>query len=684
MKKLMGIIFLSLIGVVYAAACPPGSDRFVYPVTGSAGSPVGNRVHPIHGDVRWHNGLDIPALVGTPVYASAGGAVTTADHGKRGYGKHVKITHPNGTYSLYGHLSVISVSNGSNVAQGTKIGEVGSTGGSTGPHLHWETNWANGSPLKINGQTWDRAAGLSRGTYMESGSCINMAAGPGGKVEGDPGTSPSENIGAEDGKYAPGEAPPLPFEEAFTLDGVKLKGLMPEPRTWMEATINVLNEYNIPSLLNSLGLAMLFGFFVYSLASANYFYRSDQYFAILGRLIIAAGLIWGTPAIANSVKDMWFGIYNWMEAQVVKPAVEDLEGHINDFGPWLVTAATVANVAHLSAAVIPDTIDVGAEGGAEFIFSAKVSANVAIDAVEELTQMLAKKADELARLLFALMVLMGSLYGIYFLVIYTSGVIVILAGVLLPVLAPFIVLPGGSSWFTKWLTMIALCLATVTVFPFVMRVVVDQGVSKPIEETNQLGEAMQQQLEYLDGVVSNNPFNGNGDWWNIPEWMGWAKDVAKATDQVAKNLFAILLRWIFQGVILVISVLASIFLMQQIPRLIAGFTGGTFGRAANATTGSVLAGLAVGAAGALGMMGAAKVGSANQGGSNNQAALAAGSSRAALAAGGSQKRLSDSSSSQRSLPPPSPSGEGTPVARGNFQHLQNDPKTVNTTARRVD
>lgn len=106
------------------------SGYFVWPVGG------GKKTQGIHG----YNAVDIGAPVGTPIYAAASGTVMVARSGSwnGGYGNYVVIKHSNGTQTLYAHASSLSVSSGSTVSQGQVIGYVGSTGKSTGPHLHFE------------------------------------------------------------------------------------------------------------------------------------------------------------------------------------------------------------------------------------------------------------------------------------------------------------------------------------------------------------------------------------------------------------------------------------------------------------------------------------------------------------------------------------------------------------------
>lgn len=115
------------------------SGSFLWPVASYVyvSSRFGPRVHPITGEKKNHTGLDIASNQGTTVYASDGGSVTLAGW-NGGYGNCIMIDHGNGYVTLYGHLSSISVSQGQSVSQGDVIGAVGSTGNSTGPHLHFE------------------------------------------------------------------------------------------------------------------------------------------------------------------------------------------------------------------------------------------------------------------------------------------------------------------------------------------------------------------------------------------------------------------------------------------------------------------------------------------------------------------------------------------------------------------
>lgn len=96
-----------------------------------------DRVHPVTGEVRPHKGVDIGGNQGDPVYAAEDGTVVFSDI-NGGYGNCIILNHGNGVNTIYGHMSTLLVENGAKVRKGEQIGRVGSTGVSTGPHLHFE------------------------------------------------------------------------------------------------------------------------------------------------------------------------------------------------------------------------------------------------------------------------------------------------------------------------------------------------------------------------------------------------------------------------------------------------------------------------------------------------------------------------------------------------------------------
>ncbi|HHQ48950.1 MAG TPA: hypothetical protein ENK19_08735 [Acidobacteria bacterium] len=111
----------------------------IAPVVGVLTDGFGRRRDPFTGRPAYHRGIDISARRGTPVHAPADGVVTFAGR-QHGFGREIRISHGFGIVTVYGHLSAIGVRPGQRVRRGDVIGRVGSTGRSTGPHLHYEVH----------------------------------------------------------------------------------------------------------------------------------------------------------------------------------------------------------------------------------------------------------------------------------------------------------------------------------------------------------------------------------------------------------------------------------------------------------------------------------------------------------------------------------------------------------------
>ena len=122
-----------------------GSGYYYWPCQSctTISSLFGYRVHPIFNTTKFHSGVDIAASYGATISAAASGTVAIAEYSSS-YGNYAVIYHSNGTTTLYAHMSSIAVTAGSTINQGDTVGYVGSTGNSTGPHLHFEVR-VNGS-----------------------------------------------------------------------------------------------------------------------------------------------------------------------------------------------------------------------------------------------------------------------------------------------------------------------------------------------------------------------------------------------------------------------------------------------------------------------------------------------------------------------------------------------------------
>jgi len=121
----------SLLSVPGIQPIPPGEYFRI-------SDPFGKRIHPITGKLHQHTGIDFAASIGKSIYAAGNGTVIDVRSTRRGYGNRVIINHGFGFKTLYAHMQHIDVKKGDKVFRGQKIGTVGNTGTSTGPHLHYE------------------------------------------------------------------------------------------------------------------------------------------------------------------------------------------------------------------------------------------------------------------------------------------------------------------------------------------------------------------------------------------------------------------------------------------------------------------------------------------------------------------------------------------------------------------
>ena len=121
---------------------------FLLPVQGRVSSPYGWRICPFHGR-EFHSGIDVPAPLNTPIKATKSGVVKTSTYSSS-YGNYIVLSHNDGSSSLYAHLNKSYVSVGQKIDRGAVIGLMGSTGNSTGSHLHFEMWTGTTNNTRVN------------------------------------------------------------------------------------------------------------------------------------------------------------------------------------------------------------------------------------------------------------------------------------------------------------------------------------------------------------------------------------------------------------------------------------------------------------------------------------------------------------------------------------------------------
>ncbi len=163
LRRKQVVTWISLIMLTFSGLSWSKEYRMA-PVAGTLSSPFGWRIDPMGGHQRFHGGIDIAAPQGAPVMAVKHGQVVFSDwYG--GYGKLIALLHDDGTLTLYGHASALLRDVGQWVQTGEVIAKVGSTGRSTGPHLHFEVR-QNGQYVEPLGFLAALEAGPTQATWV--------------------------------------------------------------------------------------------------------------------------------------------------------------------------------------------------------------------------------------------------------------------------------------------------------------------------------------------------------------------------------------------------------------------------------------------------------------------------------------------------------------------------------------
>jgi hypothetical protein len=407
----------------------------------------------------------------------------------------------------------------------------------------------------------------------------------------------------------------------------RLENVFPTPEAWIAQTNKLLDEHKIPEHAFNLGMALLFAGFVYSLVSLMRAHASDQLFLLFGRLIIAAGLILASAPIRAGNQWIWQGAYDVMKANIVKPATTALQTDMDELYPLLTSLVSIAVAGEFIAGLSSAGNSIPIIGG-----GFQVIGNVSTTA--------AKIAAQSARGLLTVMIMLAGLYAVYFFAIYASGMIMILVGLLVPILMAFLVIPGMASWFTRWFSMAFTSLLMVIAFPILFSVVVTLGVNKPMDSVQRQLEPIQQTAKEFVQIMNTAP-ELKLDPGTIASMAGWVAQALAKTVTIAWRLIFIAVPLTISIILLVISIVACMYLLQQLPGILSGFTGGTAGTAAHlsgggsAVLGGGLAALTSGAGGGGGKGGGkgSKSGgdkksknSADPGGNKNNKAISSSSS----------------------------------------------------------
>ena len=371
----------------------------------------------------------------------------------------------------------------------------------------------------------------------------------------------------------------IPCSEAG-LDKSYLDFLTPDAKQWFQRTVDFVEGErpysgsgpNMFKVLRDVAWALTFALFVYAIANANYFYRQDEYWQILGRLIIAVGLIAGSSSISGSLQNQWENLHDFSQEEFAASSNESLDSAIKAMG------ASIPSF--LLGMVAMDKLNALSEGG----FTGLI-----LDSAGELNaNRWVKRLGQILR--FLLLVLM-SMYGLHVVTIYATGLVIIFAMLFLPITASLLLWPGMGSYLTRWASMTLTAYASLVVGIIVYAMAMDLAFAIPLEnlgnQFNEIGAQAQTAFNQAQGDLNANSTIGE----SIAQS---SKGVLDAVPNLIVGGTQTLILFLFNAIFIVVGMFMGLYLLINFESFVAGFFGGVASSGAQSLSGA--------ASGALGGM----------------------------------------------------------------------------------
>ena len=383
----------------------------------------------------------------------------------------------------------------------------------------------------------------------------------------------------------------------FFTDRALLDRLTPDAVQWFERTVNYVEgkrgdalestpSYgvtggdgpNLFELFIDISWAIVFALFVYGLVNAIYFYRSDDHWQLFGRLFIAAALLWGAPDIGKTLATSWVEFHDFSQSAFAE--------NTNSRMFQALGVMTAEAPSFLLAMAAFDKIDALATGGPGALVT---------DVIGEVN--LGRQAKRLAWLFQLTVVIVLVMYGLHTLSIYSTGLVIVLAMLLLPVVSSLILLPGMSSYLSRWLSMVLTAFAGLLLSVIVYAVAMDLAFVIPLNNLgDQLTSTGAATSNYFSAAfpdldkISINPL----DW---PEKIGnYIQERNDATDALRGQVIQTVALYIFNVIFIFIGMFMGLYLLTNFEQLIAGFLSGTVASGAQGLASQFGAAIAGGAA----------------------------------------------------------------------------------------
>ena len=333
---------------------------------------------------------------------------------------------------------------------------------------------------------------------------------------------------------------------------------IPDPVAWYKRTSDVITGTGLNTQVETLGYALVFTLFAYGALRASYYSRSSEFAALFGRLLLAGAILLSLTPIRSVLHGTWVSAFGWSS------------GIFGDVQEELVDAA--GGVSLLLAPFF-------AAGAVVQTAGRRVAQEAAEAAVEVGASSVAGAASRASRYMNGVLLLFFPLFGMYAVLVYASGFVVLLGMLLLPLAGALIMLPNGASWISRWLGMYVGALFTIIFLPIIFGIAIDLGMVQPLA---QMGTHMQDALtQFGDAAQALNVPSG-AEVWKVGEWQNWLQGIPDSLLSLLGGITSILLGWLLSLVGLIVGMLIGVYLLMNLQGLIGGFIGGVGASAAAA------------------------------------------------------------------------------------------------------
>ena len=333
---------------------------------------------------------------------------------------------------------------------------------------------------------------------------------------------------------------------------------IPDPVAWYRRTSDVITGTGLNTQVETLSYALVFTLFAYGALRASYYSRSSEFAALFGRLLLAGAILLSLSPIRGVLHGTWVSAFGWSSG-IFSGVQEELVDAADDvsllLAPFFAAGAVVQTAGRR---IAREATGAMVEMGASSVTGA---------------------ASRASQYMNGVLLLFFPLFGMYAVLVYASGFVVLLGMLLLPLAGALIMLPNGASWISRWLGMYVGALFTVIFLPIIFGIAIDLGMVQPLAR---MGGHMQDALTQFSAASQALDVPSGAELWKVGEWQDWLQGIPDSLLSALGGITSILLGWLLSLVGLIVGMLIGVYLLMNLQGLIGGFIGGIGASAAAA------------------------------------------------------------------------------------------------------